>query len=80
MNIYPLSSAVNYPLSLNFQLTGRVGDYWLENGVVKYLATEMKDCAPKGSRYTNYEWISTVRELVDPPESLVRRLMAKKTA
>ena len=78
MDSYPLSAALNYPLSVNFQLSGRIGDYWLENGIVKYKTSELRDCSPSTSRYTNYEWIETVKVLSDPPETLLRRLMAKK--
>lgn len=80
MNDYPLSAEFNYPLSSDFQVIGKFGDYWLENGQVKYKTTELKDCAPPGSLYTNYELVVTVKVVVDPPESLTQRLIAKKIA
>lgn len=59
-------------------LTGKVGDYWLEDGEVKYSESELQDVSPPGSFYTNYEWVTTVKVLVDPPESLVTRLMLRQ--
>jgi len=66
-----------YPL-LEENLTGKIGDYWLEEGEVKYNCGELKDIAPSGSLYTNYEWVVTVKVLVDPSEPLFRRLMARE--
>lgn len=62
-----------YPLPYE-NLTGRIGDYWLEDGQVKYNESEFIDVSPPGSFYTNYEWVVTVKVLVDPPESLLKRL------
>jgi hypothetical protein len=62
-----------YPLPYE-NLTGRLGDYWLEDGKIKYNESELKDVSPPGSLYTNYEYVTTVKVLVDPPESLFRRL------
>ncbi len=62
-----------YPLPYE-NLTGKVGDYWLEDGEVKYNESELRDVSPPGSLYTNYEWVTTVKTLVDPPEPLIRRL------
>ncbi len=73
-----LSAEVYYPLSVDGQLTGRIGDYWWENGQVKYKKAELQDCAPPESLYTNYERVVTVNVLADPSEPLVRRLLAKK--
>ncbi len=66
-----------YPLPYE-NLTGRIGDYWLENGKVKYNAGELKDVAPPESLYTNYEWVVTVKVLAEPPEYLVRRLRLRE--
>jgi hypothetical protein len=66
-----------YPLPYE-NLTGRIGDYWLEDGEVKYKEGELKDVSPPGSLYSNYEWVVTVKVLVDPPEPLLRRLMLRE--
>jgi endo-alpha-1,4-polygalactosaminidase (GH114 family) len=65
-----------YPLRVSENLTGRIGDYWLENGKVKYYESEWKDVSPPESLYTKYEQIINVKVFVDPPISLLRRLMA----
>ena len=62
-----------YPL-LEENLTGRIGEYWMEDGDVKYNYAELKDVSPCGSLYTNYERVITVKTLVDPSHSLIRRL------
>jgi hypothetical protein len=59
-------------------LTGRIGDYWLEDGQVKYKEYGLKDVSPPESLYTSYEYVITVKVLVDPPEPLVRRLMLRQ--
>ncbi len=69
MNYYPL---------LEDNITGKIGDYWLEDGEVKYNYAELKDVSPSKSLYTNYERVITVKTLVDPSESLFRRLMARQ--
>jgi hypothetical protein len=69
MNYYPLPQE---------NLIGKIGDYWLEDGEVKYNEGELKDVSPSGSLYTNYEWVTTVKVLVDPPEPLFRRLMLRQ--
>ena len=67
----------NYPLSGDDKLTGKVGDYWLENGQVKYREAEWQDVSPPGSLYISRERVITVKVLIDPPEALLRRLMAR---
>jgi hypothetical protein len=66
-----------YPLPYE-NLIGKIGDYWLENGEVKYKEGELKDISPSGSLYSNYEWVVTEKVLVDPPEPLFRRLMLRE--
>ena len=66
-----------YPLHYE-NLTGRIGDYWLEDGEVKYNERELQDVSPPESLYTNYEWVTTVKVLVDPPESLVSRVILRQ--
>ncbi len=65
-------------LSVEGNLTGRIGEYWLENGEVKYEEAEWVDCSPIDSPYTRYEQITTIKTLVNPPESLLRRLIARQ--
>ena len=67
-----------YPL-LEENLLGRIGDYWLEDGEVKYNYAELKDVSPSGSLYTNYERVITVKILVDPSEALFNRLMTRQS-
>lgn len=67
-----------YPL-VEENLLGRIGDYWLEDGEVKYNYAELKDVSPSGSLYTNYERVITVKTLVDPSEALFKRLMARQS-
>ena len=66
-----------YPL-LEENLTGRIGDYWLEDGEVKYNCAELKDVSPCGSIYTNYERVITVKTLVNPSQFLIRRLIVRQ--
>lgn len=67
-----------YPL-LEENLLGRIGDYWLEDGEVKYNYAELKDVSPSGSLYTNYERVMIVKVLADPSETLFNRLMARQS-
>ena len=78
MDYYFLSTETYYPLSIDDNLTGRIGEYWIEEGAVKYKEAELKDCSPPGSLYTNYERVVTVKVLPNPPEPLVRRLTKRK--
>ena len=69
---------MNYYSLLEDNLTGKIGDYWLEDGEVKYNCAEFKDVSPSESLYTNYERVITVKTLVNPSEPLFRRLMHRQ--
>ncbi len=65
-------------LSIEGNLNGRIGDYWLENGEVKYEQAEWIDISHPQSPYTRYEQVTTIKTLFNPPESLVQRLIARQ--
>ena len=65
-------------LSIEGNLSGKIGDYWLENGEVKYEQAEWIDISPPQSPYTRYEQVTTIKTLFNPPESLVQRLIARQ--
>jgi hypothetical protein len=65
-------------LSVEGNLRGRIGDYWLENGEVKYEEAQWVDISPPKSRYTRYEQVTVIKTLVNPPESLIQRLVTRQ--
>ncbi|MEW6493251.1 MAG: hypothetical protein AB1589_12215 [Cyanobacteriota bacterium] len=65
-------------LPIEGHLSGRIGDYWLENGEVKYEQAEWVDTSPNQSSYTRYEQVTTIKTLFNPPESLLERLIARQ--